>query len=106
MTADYGRYLAASCIGCHGDNLSGGRIAGGPPDWPPAANLTPHATSRIGSWTEADFFTAMRKGVRPDGTPLNPAMPTAFGQFTDDETKALWLYLRSLPAAEMGVRST
>ena len=40
-TAEYGRYLAgfSGCLGCHGPGLSGGHVDG-PPDTPPASNLT------------------------------------------------------------------
>lgn len=40
-SARYGAYLATGCTGCHGMGFSGGPIPGGPPDWKPAANLTP-----------------------------------------------------------------
>ncbi len=101
-TADYGRYLAAGCTGCHGSNYSGGKIAIGPPDWPPAANLTPHAEGRIAKWTEENFFAALRTGKRPDGTEINPVMPRVFGQLDDVETRALWLFLKTLPPAATG----
>ncbi len=41
VTPEHGAYVANACIGCHGAALSGGKIPGTPPDWPPAANLTP-----------------------------------------------------------------
>lgn len=103
VTVDYGRYLAASCTGCHGGNFAGGKIPGAPPDWPVAANLTPHTISRLPHWTEDDFLRVLRTARRPDGTEVHPVMPRAFGQMTDEELKALWVYLRSLPpAAERG----
>jgi cytochrome c553 len=104
ITVDYGRYLAAGCTGCHGPNLAGGKIDIGPPDWPPAANLTPHASGRLSKWTEEDFIRALRTARRPDGTELNPVMPRAFGQLNDTELKALWAYLRTLPAEPTGTR--
>lgn len=104
VTVAYGRYLAAGCTGCHGANLSGGKIEIGPPDWPPAANLTPHASGRLAAWTEADFLAALRTARRPDGTAINPVMPRAFGQMNDTELRALWAYVRTLPPAATGVR--
>jgi len=104
VTVAYGRYLAAGCTGCHGANLSGGRIEIGPPDWPLAANLTPHASGRLAAWTEADFLAALRTARRPDGTAINPVMPRAFGQMNDTELRALWAYVRTLPPAATGVR--
>ncbi len=104
VTLDYGRYLAVGCFGCHGPNYSGGKIETGPPEWPEAANLTPHASSRLTKWTEEDFIRTIRTGRRPDGTDLNVAMPRSFGLMNDVELKALWMYLKSIPAVETGKR--
>jgi mono/diheme cytochrome c family protein len=97
-TADYGRYLAeiGGCTGCHGPTLSGGAIPGSPPDARPATNLTPEG---IGTWTEADFFKALREGVRPNGTPIDTTMmPIPLTrEMTDLETKAIYMYLRTVP---------
>ncbi len=103
VSVAYGQYLAASCIGCHGPNLSGGRIPGAPPSWPAAANLTP-ASVRVSRWTEAQFAQVLRTRRRPDGTPLDPVMPGTFGHLSNLEINALWTYLRSLPPAATGVR--
>jgi cytochrome c553 len=103
-TAEYGRYVALSCTGCHGSNYSGGRIPSGPPDWPPAANLTPDPAGRLTKWGETDFITALRTAKRPDGTEISPVMPRAFAQMTDTELKALWLFIKTLPAAATGSR--
>lgn len=100
-TPAYGKYLAdiSGCHGCHGFGLSGGRVAG-PPDLPPAANLTP---SGIGNWTEADLVRALREGKRPDGSSINDFMPwTVYRGMTDTEIHAIWLYLRSVPAKPFG----
>jgi mono/diheme cytochrome c family protein len=102
-TLEYGRYLAAvsGCIGCHGPGLSGGTVEG-PPDVPQASNLTPHRTG-LEKWTEADFERAIRHGVRPNGTPINTFMPWPyFSGLTDGEVKALWLFVRSVPAKAFG----
>jgi mono/diheme cytochrome c family protein len=104
ISVAYGRYLAVGCTGCHGPNFSGGKIAIGPPDWPPAANLTPHADGSFAKWTQDQFLATMRTAKRPDGRELNAAMPRAFGQLTDTELKALWTFLKTLPAAATGVR--
>jgi mono/diheme cytochrome c family protein len=98
----YGKYLAASCVGCHGESFAGGPIPGAPPDWPKATNLTPHASSAVAGWTEENFMTTLRTLKRPDGTALNPVMPAAFAHMTDLEIKALWSYLRTLPPAVAG----
>jgi cytochrome c553 len=100
-TAAYGKYLAniSGCHGCHGYGLSGGRVAG-PPGLPPASNLTP---AGIGAWTEPDFTRALREGKRPDGSSVDPFMPwEVYRGMTDAEIRALWLYLRSVPAKPFG----
>lgn len=100
-TAAYGKYLAdiSGCHGCHGYGLSGGRVAG-PPGLPPASNLTP---AGIGTWSEGDLVRALRDGMRPDGTQLDPFMPSeVYRGMTDAEIHALWLYLRSVPAKPFG----
>jgi mono/diheme cytochrome c family protein len=103
-TVEYGAYLAEGCRGCHGANLSGGAIPGAPPDMPIPTNITPHESGLQG-WTAEHFEAAMRTGVRPDGTNLNPFMPWAnLALMTDTEIDALWAYLQTVPASEEGLR--
>jgi cytochrome c553 len=104
VSFEYGKYLASSCVGCHGENLSGGKIPGAPPDWPSASNLTPHGTAQIARWNETQFIEALRTRKRPDGSMINPVMPNAFSQMTDLELKALWAYISALPPVTMGMR--
>jgi cytochrome c553 len=105
-TAAYGNYLAhvGGCSGCHGPTFAGGHIAMGDPSWPPAANLTP--TGLVAQrYTEEGFFTALRTGKRPDGTTINPVMPYKFTKdMTDDEIRAVWLYLQTVTPREFGAR--
>jgi len=101
VSTEFGGHLAATCVGCHGMSLTGGPIKGGDPSWPPALNLTPHATGLAG-WTYEQFVAALRQGVRPDGTPLQMPMTLvlpAAQRMTDVEMQALWTYLQSLPPA-------
>jgi len=99
-TAEYGRYVARACMGCHGDHFSGGHVPGTPPDFPDAANITP---AGIGQWSKVDFIAAMRQGKRPDGRTLNTFMPwKAFATMTDTEIDALWAFLQTLPAVQTG----
>lgn len=103
-TVAYGKYMAASCTGCHGEGFSGGKIPGDPSGMVPA-NLTPDRETGIGGWTEADFFNALRHGKRPDGTSLKPQMPWKLtAQMTDDEIRSIWVYLRTVPAKPEGQR--
>lgn len=103
-TPVYGHYLAdvGGCTGCHGPGLSGGKIPGTPPEWKPAANLTP---TGIGAWSLDDFTRALRTGKRPNGTPIDTIMPwRASGQMTDDEIAAVYAFLKTVPAREFGNR--
>lgn len=104
VTVAYGQYLAVGCQGCHGPDFTGGPIPGAPPDATLASNITP--AGDIGGWAEEDFIQTMRTGVTPDGRELDGAwMPwRVVGQMTDDELKALWLFLGSLPAKETASR--
>ena len=101
VTVEYGRYLgnSAGCTGCHGPGLSGGPIPAAPPDWPPALNLTP--SGELAGWSEANFIQALRTGITPDGRQLSDHMPwKAYRNMTDDELKAIWLFVKSAPARE------
>lgn len=103
-TAEFGAYVARTCVGCHGEGLSGGRVPGTPPSFPPARNITPDATG-LARWTEADFVRAMREGKRPDGSEIDPFMPwKSFAQMRDTELSALWAYLQTVPAKPEGNR--
>lgn len=99
VSPQYGQYLASTggCRGCHGPELAGGRAM--EPGTPPPANLTP--AGRLGSWSEADFIRALREGRRPDGTAIDTLMPwKAMGKMTDLELRAIFSYLKSVPARE------
>lgn len=98
-TVEYGKYLSivGGCTGCHNPNLSGG---GGGEGGVKPANLTP---AGLKGWTEADFIKAMRTGVRPGGRVLSAAMPWPYiGKLSDEELRATWLYLQSVPPKKMG----
>lgn len=101
----FGKHLAAVCVGCHREDFSGGPIHNGPPDWPPAKNLTAHAADGMSKWTLAQFSTAMRDGLRPDGTELKAPMSLIkayAAKMTAVELEAMWLYIRSVPPRPTG----
>ncbi len=112
----YGKYLATGvydCYACHSADIAQmnqlepektpGFLGGGTqmldvnrnPIFAP--NITMDKTHGIGSWTEAQFMTAMRDGFRPDGTPIKYPMPRGV-HFSDLEIKAMWAYISSVPA--------
>jgi mono/diheme cytochrome c family protein len=97
VTAEYGSYLVDThdCRVCHGQNMNGNKL----PD--PTQNIiTPNLTQggELNAWTEADFINTLRTGATPSGHQLSDNMPWKdFGNMTDDELQAIWLYLQSLP---------
>jgi cytochrome c553 len=95
-TVEYGHYLVSSggCPVCHGPDLAGGKYAG-PPEAPPARNITP---AGIGEWSEADFLRVFREGKRPNGTPIQFMPWQSMGRMTDDELRAIYLYLKTVPS--------
>jgi mono/diheme cytochrome c family protein len=107
VTVEYGKYLSGLCSLCHGAGFSGGYIPGVPPgpgELPPL-NLTPGG--ELTGWTFEDFLTTMRTGVTPSGRQLDDEwMPyqTIFGDMTDEEWEAIWLFLNTLPPREYGNR--
>lgn len=66
-----------------------------------SANLTPDSTTGIGAWSEATFAKALRTGKhlgQEGGRPILPPMPWEMvGQMTDEDLKAVYTYLQSLP---------
>jgi len=58
-------------------------------------NLTPDpTTSPVGGWPEDTFVARFRAGEVVPGTPMPWG---AFARFTDDDVRAIYRYLRSLP---------
>ena len=100
ISAEHGGYVAQSCIGCHGRDFSGGRVAGGPPDWPAASDLRPGPASAMARYRNADEFVAMlRSGKRPDGSAVSPVMPFAMlRELSDVDARAMYTYFtQALP---------
>ena len=92
VSVEYGEYLASlgGCRSCHGLALAGDAN-------PDAPDIT---VGRLRGWSEQDFFNALRQGRRPDRSVIDPEkMPwVRSGLMTDDEIRAVWMYMRSLPA--------
>jgi mono/diheme cytochrome c family protein len=101
VTPAHGAYVANGCTGCHGARLAGGKIPGAPPSWPAAARLTPGPGSALDRYQTVDQFLAMLKtGKRPDGSAVSPVMPFAsLKELNEVDARALYAYLRSLPAS-------
>lgn len=112
-TAEYGEYLArsvANCGGCHTQRnlatgaFTGPALAGGTPTevapgvtlTPP--NLTPSPRGRLAGWSEDAFVARMKAGV---GMPHSHMPWKAFARMHDDDLRALYRYLRAVPAADL-----
>ena len=70
------------------------------------ANLTPDAATGLGNWTEEMFVKALRTGrhMGGNGRPILPPMPWApLSQQSDDDLKAIYAYLRTIPAVRNDV---
>ena len=110
-TLERGAYLVsalANCAGCHSQRsmvsgaYTGPKLQGGmemessvnakiklvPPD------ITSRPGGRVAGWTEDEFVARFRGGERIPGSP----MPwQAFGRMSDDDLRAIYRYLRSVP---------
>ena len=64
-----------------------------------AANLTPDNNTGIGIWTEQMFVDAIKQGKHMGTSrPILPPMPwTQYRELPDDDLKAMFAYLKSLP---------
>jgi len=106
---DYLVNAVMACDGCHTPRSSAGfdmskRLAGGsilfdePAFTVRGANITPDRETGIGAWSDADLRRALTEGVRPNGVPLAPAMPSAFYRIlTPRDLDAIVAYVRAVP---------
>jgi len=66
-----------------------------------AANITPDSTTGIGTWSEKNFLDAIRKGKhagQEGGRDILPPMPwRKYAKLHDDDLKAIYAYLRTIP---------
>lgn len=114
VSVAYGAYLAGPvthCLECHTSfgpqgpmfdtHLgAGGFSFHGPWGVSTAPNITP---TGIGDYSDAELEGMIRRGVRPDGSPMQPPMPYPYlANMTDDDLAALILYLRTLPPLSDG----
>ena len=64
------------------------------------ANLTPDDETGLGTWTEQQFIDALRTGRHQGrGREILPPMPAMWiGKKTDEDLRAIYAYLRTIPA--------
>lgn len=120
----YGGYLvnASGCVECHtqvdkGRIIAGLEFAGGRefqfPDGSVvrSSNITPHASTGIGSWTRENFLarfkqyadsTYLERSVQPGE--FNSIMPwTMYAQMTEQDLAAIYTYLKTVPAIDNSI---
>ncbi len=98
VSVEYGEYMVDTndCRLCHGQTMNGGPF----PD-PTKTKISPNVTpgGEIAFWTEEEFINTIRAGITPSGHELDTEfMPwMEYRNFHDDELKAIYQYLQSLP---------
>src|SRR6202795_661288 len=108
-----GRYLTtvADCYACHtvpevGKPFAGGRAIETPFGVITSSNITPDADTGIGSWSDEQFDNAVRKGVRPDGSRLYPAMPFPdYTKMSRADVLAIRPYLKTIEPVQQAVKT-
>src|ERR1700760_573891 len=106
-------FNAGGCTSCHAvpnqeDRL---KLGGGLPIPSPfgtfyAPNISPDPTDGIGRWSEADFVTAVMRGVSPGGTHYFPAFPyPSYAHARAKDVRDLFAFLKTLPPVTGKVRS-
>lgn len=65
-------------------------------------NITSHATSGIGAWTDAEIKRALTRGVARDGRPFKPPMARqeVFSHMTNADLDAIVAWIRTIPPLE------
>ncbi|HEY1981212.1 MAG TPA: cytochrome c [Xanthobacteraceae bacterium] len=102
-------FAAGGCASCHAvpnkdpDKVDRTRLGGGlalkspfGTFYPP--NISPDPKDGIGSWSEANFVTALWKGTSERDTNLYPAFPyTSYQHMRLNDVRDLFAYLKTLP---------
>lgn len=103
-------FAAGGCASCHATpdkdpskvdrtRLGGGLVLPCPFGTFTVPNISPDRADGIGSWSEADFVTALWDGTGPNGEHLYPAFPyTSYRHMALDDVRDLFAYLKTLPA--------
>ena len=105
-------FAAGGCASCHavpGDadmrRLGGGLALRSPFGTFYVPNMSPDPQDGIGSWTEAQFVTALNKGTSPDGRHYYPAFPyTSFQRMAIGDVRDLFAHIKTLPPVTGKIR--
>ncbi len=105
-------FLIGGCSSCHAvpkqddsTRLGGGLALNSPFGTFYVPNISPDPKDGIGSWSEAQFITAMTQGTSPSGEHLYPALPyTSYQRMAFSDVRDLFAYLKTLPKVAGKVR--
>jgi mono/diheme cytochrome c family protein len=105
-------FNAGGCSSCHAVpgqpdrlKLGGGLALASPFGTFYVPNISPDPTDGIGRWSEAQFVTAVTKGVSPSGTHYFPAFPyTTYAHARVSDIRDLFAYLKTLAPVPGRVR--
>ncbi len=101
-------FFAGGCASCHATpnqedktRLGGGVALKSPFGTFYTPNISPDRNDGIGTWSEADFVTAMVKGTAPDGRHYYPAFPyTSYQRMSFADLRDLFAFLKTLPVVQ------
>ena len=97
-------WVKAECIGCHGDDLSGGPFFEAPFAYFDAKNLTSGEGGIGNEFTDDDWVRAIRHGVGPDGITVLIMPATDFRYYSDEDLGAIIAYLKTIPPVNKQIR--
>ena len=119
---EYGKYIALyqlECFSCHSQDFakndyftpekSPGFFGGGNKMYTAegepisSLNITMHPKGGIGNWTEEEFVKAVKYGLLPGNQPTLRYPMIPYSNLTDDEAKAIYAYLKTVPQIDKKV---
>jgi mono/diheme cytochrome c family protein len=100
-------FYAGGCAGCHATKRDDSTRLGGGLEMKTdfgsffSPNISPDPKDGIGTWSEADFVTALWKGTSPNGRHYFPAFPyTSYQHMRLEDVRDLFAFLRTLPPVQ------
>ena len=107
---DNGRtmFFAGGCASCHASpnqqdrmRLGGGLGLKSPFGTFYVPNISSDRADGIGAWSEAQFVTAMVKGISPDGAHYYPSFPYgSYQRMRTEDVRDLFAFMKTLPAVQ------
>ena len=97
-------WVKAECIGCHGDDLSGGVFFNAPFATIDAKNLTSGKGGIGATFTDADWVRVLRHGVDPTGRSVFIMPASDFWYFSNQDLADVIAYVKSVPPVDKETR--